>query len=58
LVSNQLGWDTLLASSVAKERGKFASFAIHERRSLPVVEHYFIVLTAYALFPDWKIGAK
>jgi len=41
-----------------KQRGKCIRFAIHERQSLTVVEHYLIVLTAYALFPDWKIVAE
>ena len=37
-----------------KKRGKFASFTIKERQSLPVVNRYIIAFKAYAVFLDWK----
>jgi len=37
-----------------KKRGKFTSFTIKERQSLPVVNYYLIVFNAYVVFLDWK----
>jgi hypothetical protein len=42
-----------------KQRGKFASFAIKEKRqSLPIVNRYLIVFNAYVIFLDWKNGTE
>jgi len=45
-------------ASSAKERGKFTSFIIKERQSLPVVNYYFIVFNANDNFIDRKKGAE
>jgi hypothetical protein len=41
-----------------KRRGKFASFTIKERQSLPVLNRYLIVFYVYTAFLDWKNGAE
>jgi len=44
--------------STVKRPGKFASFTIKERQSLPVFNRYLIVFYVFASFLDWKNGAE
>ena len=52
------GHATSSTSQGVKRRGKFASFTIKERQSLPIVNRYLIVFYVYAAFLDWKNGAE